>query len=109
MTDRAILWTFIRGIALIVTGFLAGAGASTFCAIRNLARFGYLDPTGASPGLGFYLVLTALTFAWLIAAGVFFWRNKNPAGYLLSAAAFVVFVISVVNVLTTAYPVCNAF
>jgi hypothetical protein len=109
MSDRAFHWQIVRGIALIITGFFAGAGAATVCALRNLASYGATEPLGHNTPISSYLVITAFMVVWFVIACTFAWRNKNTSGYFFSGVAFTVFALSVFNVLNTAYPACNAF
>jgi hypothetical protein len=109
MTALATFWLYVQGVALIVTGFIAAAGVASSCAYDNFMRFGRMDLMGSGPGWNFYLSSIAIMVAWLAAACVFAWRNRTKTGYGLSAAAFAVFALSAVQVLTMAYPACNAF
>ena len=111
MGDRARLWQIARGIALIVTGFIAASGATLSCALRNKAEYGSVHPPmiGPDPGLSLYVVLFGLMVVWIGVALIFAWRNRNPSGLALSVIAVLVFAVSAANVMRTAYPVCNAF
>lgn len=109
MTNRQLHWQLVRGVVLVFTGFFAATGMASYCAVRNVDSFGATDALGRGPGLPTYLILAAIMLVWIVLAGVFAWRNRNPSGYLLSGTAFAVFAANALNVITTAYPACNAF
>lgn len=98
------------GIVLIITGYVAAVGMTLACAVRNQALYGSADPPFAlQSGMPLYLAAGGITLIWIVAASLFALRSKNAVSRVLVAAAAIVFVLSSVNVLRFAYPVCNAF
>ncbi|WP_040309229.1 hypothetical protein [Asticcacaulis biprosthecium] len=111
MQSRATLWLIVRGVALIVTGFVAAAGMTFICVLRNRFLWRVDDSMQFGPGVpdAVYVAPFIVMIAWLVIACLFAWRNRAPVGLALSAIAFAVFVINASNVFRLAYPVCNAF
>ncbi|ESQ74545.1 hypothetical protein [Asticcacaulis sp. AC402] len=108
--NRATVWLIVKGVVLIVTGFLSSIGMTFVCVIRNALEpsdrdFTFMHEQPAAVYAAFFAVMVI----WIFFAIRFAWRNRNWLGLSLSAAAFIVFALKADDILKFAYPVCNAF
>ncbi|MEM9965956.1 MAG: hypothetical protein AAGC58_11475 [Asticcacaulis sp.] len=110
MKMGATSWMIVRGVALIITGFLAAVGMTFFCLIRNYLHdvdYYFLFSRRAPDAL--HLALFIAMIVWMLLACKFAWSNRNPIGITFSIIAFFAFAVNARNVLLFAYPVCNSF
>src|SRR3569623_1129622 len=92
MKIGATSWLIVRGVALIVTGFLAAIGMTFVCFVQNRTFAATHDVLNidTTPG-AVYATFFALMAAWVVIACMFAWRNRTPLGLVLSVIAFIVF------------------
>lgn len=118
MKIGATSWLIIRGVALIISGYLAAVGMTSVCRVRNHINANAFDASSAGYGSlqigadipdAVYVAFFIVMAVWIFIACVFVWRNRTRLGVTLSAIAFSVFVLNAYNVLKFAYPVCNPF